>query len=61
MTKLVRHAAYPHLAGSLFDCPACEAVCYCKPDETHCVHCSIADETRDFNKRVTGYVARFNY
>lgn len=31
------HVPYPHEPGRLYDCPACEAKCHCKPDETECI------------------------
>jgi len=31
------HVKYPHEAGRLFDCPACEARCHCTPDTAQCV------------------------
>jgi hypothetical protein len=31
------HADYPHEPGRLYDCPACESHCYCRPGETECV------------------------
>ena len=39
----VPHADYPHLPGTLYDCPACESVCYCgfKGNTLmSCVHCA---------------------
>lgn len=35
------HASYPHLPGTLWDCPGCESRCYCEPDTSQCVHCCI--------------------
>jgi hypothetical protein len=32
-----RHADYPHSAGALYDCAACEAQCHCTPDSAECV------------------------
>jgi hypothetical protein len=32
-----RHVDYPHLPGSLYDCPACEAECHCTPGDAECV------------------------
>jgi hypothetical protein len=39
MTTEVKHADYPHHAGKLYDCPACEARCHCTgdPADTECV------------------------
>ena len=34
----VDHADYPHPAGYLFDCPACQAMCHCTPGSTECVY-----------------------
>jgi hypothetical protein len=31
------HADYPHEPGRLYDCPACEDHCHCKPGETECI------------------------
>jgi hypothetical protein len=39
----VDHARYPHEPGTLYDCPACEARCYCTDDS--CVHCALTAET----------------
>jgi len=38
---LIHHANYPHEAGRLFDCPACESTCLCSgfPGHTQCVFC----------------------
>jgi len=33
-----QHADYPHLPGTLYDCPACEARCHCTPGATQCVY-----------------------
>lgn len=33
-----RHADYPHQPGTLYDCPTCEATCFCSDNNT-CVHC----------------------
>lgn len=42
---LWQHAAYPHEAGHLYDCPLCEYTCFCDPDlhggTTLCVHCAL--------------------
>jgi hypothetical protein len=32
------HAEYPHQAGYLFGCQACEAKCHCIPDHDECVY-----------------------
>ena len=39
----VEHVDYPHEPGTLYDCPACEAVCYCTPG-FQCVHCALEAE-----------------
>jgi hypothetical protein len=39
-----RHVDYPHTPGTLYDCPACEAACFCT-DGVQCVHCAITAET----------------
>ena len=39
----VRHVDYPHTPGTLYDCPACEAGCFCT-DSYACVRCAIAAE-----------------
>lgn len=53
------HADYPHTAGALYDCTACEANCFCdeigegqildaedtEPDV--CVHCAIEGEAQN--------------
>lgn len=41
----IRHADYPHTPGSLYDCPRCEAECFCKREHgslewTECVFCA---------------------
>jgi hypothetical protein len=54
------HADYPHTPGSLFDCEACEATCYCVPDETQCVHCALKAE-RKINRRAIRYMDHFTY
>lgn len=38
----MEHANYPHTDGTLYDCPACEAECFC--DGFECVHCEIENE-----------------
>jgi hypothetical protein len=43
-TQPVEHVDYPHTPGTLYDCPACEAVCFCT-DGFECVHCVSAAET----------------
>lgn len=35
--SVIAHANYPHNAGRLYDCPACDAACHCVADETECV------------------------
>jgi hypothetical protein len=40
------HADYPHEPGTLYDCPACEAACFCT-DGFQCVHCAIEAENAD--------------
>lgn len=42
----IPHADYPHEPGSLYDCPRCEAECFCRPNGTSCVFCEILTETR---------------
>lgn len=54
------HADYPHILGSLFDCPACEETCYCVLGETECVRCAIVAE-RKMNARAIRYFNRFAY
>jgi len=39
----VPHADYPHEPGTLYDCPACEAACFCA-DGFVCIHCAILAE-----------------
>lgn len=55
-TEVIEHADYPHEPGTLYDCPACEAVCFCnelaadysitsEDDEgPECVACELAKE-----------------
>lgn len=38
------HADYPHEPGALYDCPACEARCYCA-EGLECVYCDISTAT----------------
>lgn len=38
LERVIPHADYPHEAGRLFDCPACEACCHCVPNATECVY-----------------------
>jgi hypothetical protein len=52
------HADYPHHPGYLYDCPACEAHCYCKPGDTECVHCAL--DVGKLGAKVASYVSRFN-
>lgn len=56
----VKHADYPHMSGALYDCPVCEATCFCDElnkdiselghreagayEPTVCVHCAIEAE-----------------
>jgi hypothetical protein len=40
---VVSHVDYPHQPGALYDCPACEATCFCA-DGVVCVHCAIDAE-----------------
>lgn len=48
-----RHDLYPHVPGTLYDCPACEDTCFCdevkadredeyreEGDVLECVHCA---------------------
>jgi hypothetical protein len=37
------HVDYSHTPGGLYDCPACEATCFCVEGVT-CVHCAIDAE-----------------
>ena len=32
------HASCPHEAGTLEDCPACEARCHCQPGQAECIY-----------------------
>lgn len=53
------HADYPHEAGCLYDCTACEANCFCDElrkgqvvdaedtEPTICVHCEIEGEAQN--------------
>lgn len=43
----MEHADYPHLPGALWDCPACEAECFCEPlpaAQYPCVFCDAEEE-----------------
>jgi hypothetical protein len=37
------HVDYPHEAGYLYDCPACESQCFCEHDlsPAACVWCEV--------------------
>ena len=37
------HSVYPHNEGTLYDCPACEAICFCE-DDFDCLHCELMKE-----------------
>ncbi len=42
-----RHASYPHWPGMLYDCPACEAECFCEEGFV-CIACAtMLDEMRE--------------
>lgn len=47
MFQVVKHADYPHEPGRLYDCEACEAECFCRPGETSCVHCALAEDENE--------------
>lgn len=34
----LEHSDYPHWPGQLYDCPGCEAECFCDVDLL-CIHC----------------------
>jgi hypothetical protein len=36
------HSDYPHEPGRLYDCPACEAECWCtgRPGDEQCIFCA---------------------
>lgn len=40
----IPHVDYPHEPGRLYDCPRCEAECFCAPGNTQCVFCAILEE-----------------
>jgi hypothetical protein len=40
----MEHTDYPHFPGALYDCPACEAECFCDGTGFECVHCEIENE-----------------
>ena len=41
----MEHVDYPHLAGTLYDCPACEEECFCEKFlPWKCVHCDTREE-----------------
>ena len=42
----LEHVDYPHEPGRLYDCPACEAECWCtgRPGDTQCVFCALLEE-----------------
>lgn len=46
--KLPEHADYPHEPGTLYDCPRCEAECFCsdpgKRGGATCVFCALLQE-----------------
>jgi hypothetical protein len=41
----IPHADYPHESGRLYDCPSCEAACWCGDlrTETPCIYCGECD------------------
>lgn len=38
VVTMVDHADYPHEAGYLVECPACEARCWCDGESAQCVY-----------------------
>lgn len=42
----VGHVNYPHHPGYLYDCPACEAECFCDADaiSSLCIYCTLEFE-----------------
>lgn len=38
--KTDNHSDEPHRGGELYDCPACETVCYCT-DSFYCLACEM--------------------
>jgi len=60
MPEDVAHADYPHEPGSLYDCQACEQRCHCRPNQTQCVHCAIAEESM-LTVSTLRYINRFTY
>lgn len=45
--RIPAHSDYPHEPGRLYDCPACEARCYCRPDFTECIYSGEHNGTAD--------------
>lgn len=44
----MKHSDFPHTPGMLYDCEACEAICFCGPDgEGPCVHHALIQESED--------------
>lgn len=58
---IAQHTDYPHFPGTLFDCPACEAECFCCPSQTQCVRCAIADETQALSQKEIAYLERLTF
>ena len=54
-TTPVAHAEYPHEAGYLIDCPACEALCHCTPGSAPCVFAFHGDEEIEGDMREALY------
>lgn len=42
--RLFGHVEYPHTAGTLYDCEACESECHCAWLDNTCVHCIVMAE-----------------
>lgn len=56
-----RHLAMPHLFGGLFGCAGCETRCYCRPNETQCARCSIANEKKLFDPKLLTHLDSITY
>jgi hypothetical protein len=49
-----KHVDYPHQPGTLYDCPACEAECFCSDELVCCVRCAGTEEEAEEEARRFG-------
>ena len=66
LVSMVEHVDYPHEAGTLYDCTACESTCHCEigPDGLgggECVSCAVkAEQERRWYDSPDGSLHMFN-